>query len=282
MRLQFLGTGAATAVPLPFCKCKVCMTARVNGGRDLRRRSSILIDSVLLIDMGPDLMSAAFAFGVDTSSIRYWLQTHSHADHFDPVHLATRIREYASQDVQSLKLVASESCVAHMSEKLAVEEFADLRDSGWLERLNLSVSYAYSGETQSVGPYRVTPFICDHDPRDGSMIYLVERDGRRLLYALDTGAFSQAAMAYFSSGVYLNAIIIDHTYGGDLGGGEHMNARLVCETLKALSDYGAIDGHTRVWGSHISHEGNPTHDTFVKLARACGYDVAYDGLEAEV
>ena len=319
MRIRFLGTGAATACPLPFCRCEVCKAARQNGGRDYRRRSSLLIDDELLIDMGPDFMSAAGAMDIDTTRIRYWLQTHSHSDHFDAGHLHTRIREYATVNVPPLELVASEACLAHMSAWLDREESgADLLDPGMRERLALTVKYAVHAETRRVGPYLVTPLATDHDKRDQSMMFLIERDGRRLLYALDTGVFSREVMECITSGVYLDALIIDHTYGwgsidassapsticalrtasaegtpvgipddrdiacppGDPPGGQdHLNAPLVADTLRALRKSSTINTRTRVWASHISHEGVPKYDTFAVLAREQGYEVAYDGLD---
>ncbi len=50
MKLTFLGTDAATAFPLPFCKCDVCTECRELGGKNLRKRSSLLINDDLLID----------------------------------------------------------------------------------------------------------------------------------------------------------------------------------------------------------------------------------------
>lgn len=78
MRCKLLGTAAATAVPLPFCNCRVCREARRRGGKDFRKRSAALINEDLLIDLSPDLCSMAFLHQVDLTKIRYLLQTHSH------------------------------------------------------------------------------------------------------------------------------------------------------------------------------------------------------------
>ena len=123
MRITFLGTAAATACPLVFCRCRACQSAWALGGRDMRRRSSVLIGDDLLIDLGPDLMSAAFAFGVDVSRVRWWLQTHSHSDHFDAGHLITRIADYATEATLPLEVCASPETLTHMSERLAREEW---------------------------------------------------------------------------------------------------------------------------------------------------------------
>jgi phosphoribosyl 1,2-cyclic phosphodiesterase len=59
MIITFLGTGAANAFPEAFCKCENCAQARMLGGPSLRKRSAALINDDLLIDLGPDIMSAS-------------------------------------------------------------------------------------------------------------------------------------------------------------------------------------------------------------------------------
>ena len=67
MEILFLGTAAATATPLPFCRCPACQAGRRAGGKNLRKRSSVLIDGEILIDLGPDFASACFEYGVSLS-----------------------------------------------------------------------------------------------------------------------------------------------------------------------------------------------------------------------
>src|SRR4051794_5463009 len=75
MRLRFLGTAAAEGYPDPFCDCEYCRQARERGGKSLRRRSSALIDDVLLIGPGPDLPAACLSEGVSLVGLRSCLQT---------------------------------------------------------------------------------------------------------------------------------------------------------------------------------------------------------------
>jgi len=72
MKIRFLGTGAAD---WPIKK-----TA---GFSEFRYYSSALVDNTLLIDPGPSVLDAALEFGVDLNQVRYVLNTHRHADHFD-------------------------------------------------------------------------------------------------------------------------------------------------------------------------------------------------------
>ena len=96
MNITFLGTSAANAFPEAFCQCKNCEQARELGGVSLRKRSAALINSDLLIDLGPDIMTASFLHSRPLTHVRYCLQTHAHSDHLDPA----VIRELAPQGVR--------------------------------------------------------------------------------------------------------------------------------------------------------------------------------------
>ena len=71
MKITFLGTGAADW-PL---KRREDMT-------EFRRLSSALIDGVLLIDPGPQVMDALAELDKDAASVKYIINTHRHKDHY--------------------------------------------------------------------------------------------------------------------------------------------------------------------------------------------------------
>ena len=50
---------------------------------EFRRLSSSLIDDVLLIDPGPQVLDALKAFGKDPKAVRYIINTHRHGDHYN-------------------------------------------------------------------------------------------------------------------------------------------------------------------------------------------------------
>ena len=54
MKITFLGTAAAEAMPATFCNCKYCIEARRLGGKNIRTRSQSIIDGKLLIDLPAD------------------------------------------------------------------------------------------------------------------------------------------------------------------------------------------------------------------------------------
>ena len=226
MKMTFLGTAAATACPLVFCRCEACRRAGKERGKDMRRRSSALVGSDMLIDLGPDVMSAAFAFGADVSRVRYLLQTHTHSDHFDAGHLVTRIAEYATRDALPLEVCASPQALEHMSEKLAREEDgATLLDSVWQKRLNVRVRAMRHGDSVVLGGRRVMAIDSDHDPSDGSLLYAVEEGDRALLYATDTPEIPERSWALLRDRkLRFDAVAIDCTYGPGTEGGGHLNA----------------------------------------------------------
>ena len=284
MRITFLGTAAATACPLVFCRCRACQSAWALGGRDMRRRSSVLIGDDLLIDLGPDLMSAAFACGVDVSRVRWWLQTHSHSDHFDAGHLITRIADYATEATLPLEVCASPETLAHMSERLArEEEGATLLTAEWQKRLNVRVHALRHGDEVELGGRRIVAIESNHDLRDGSLLYAVVEGEKAFLYATDTMRLTDAAWALFrEKRLRFDAVAIDHTYGPGTPGGGHLCADEVVEEIARMRAEGVLKPEGRVLATHISHEGMPLHAELEVFARAHGYEVAWDGMTVEI
>lgn len=73
MKITFLGTGAADWEREKHCEMP-----------GFRRNAAALIDDVLLIDPGPDVIEALARFGKAKDGIRYILNTHKHSDHYNP------------------------------------------------------------------------------------------------------------------------------------------------------------------------------------------------------
>lgn len=84
MRARFLGTAAAEGYPDAFCGGDNCRRARDAGGPSLRKRSSLLIDDELLLDLDPDVLTASPLHAAPLDRLRYCLQIHEPADHLHP------------------------------------------------------------------------------------------------------------------------------------------------------------------------------------------------------
>ncbi len=281
MKITFLGTGADTAYPLPFCNCTPCIAARALGGKNIRKRSSILINDDLLIDLGPDSAAASFQYKKDLSKISYLLQTHSHADHFDPAHLSTRIPEYATMGVSLLKLCASKATINKMSEALrAIGYISDLFDIKEQEKLKIEIQAINHYQTINLGKYKVTALPTEHDSTVDSLIYIISENKTTILYGTDMEALTEETWGFLVRNNFkLNIVILDHTYGPDVNGGGHLNANKVVGHIKRMKQENIINDKSIVLATHISHEGNPLHEELSEYAHTRGYEVAFDGLE---
>src|SRR5699024_2353371 len=80
MKIHFLGTAAAEGWPGLFCRCKYCDKARELGGKNIRTRSSVIIDDTLKVDFPPDTYHHILRDNIDLATVKHLLITHSHSD----------------------------------------------------------------------------------------------------------------------------------------------------------------------------------------------------------
>ncbi len=280
MKITFLGTGADTAYPLPFCRCVNCTQARELGGKNFRKRSSVIINDDLLIDLGPDIMPASFMHNISIADIRYCLQTHSHSDHFNASHLSTRLSEYACVNAYPLEIYASEGTLRKMSEMLKNEGYInDLFESKEQERMNLKVHRVLPLQTFPVGKYEVTAFLANHDDSVESLLYSVKENETVLFYGTDTNDLPEETWDGFHKiGVQFNILILDHTYGPNISSGGHLSADKFISHINRMRKENLLTEQARIIATHISHEGNPVHEELEKFASKNGYEIGYDGL----
>ena len=286
MKLTFLGTAASEGYPDAFCGCANCERARQLGGPSLRMRSAALVDDVLLLlDLGPDVMAASLMRGVSLAAVRWCLLTHEHADHLDASHLSSRSPACGVVDAPRLELVATPGALVRAARALSPH----LPPEGLLHpdvqaRLNLLVTPVEAGRTLCVGPYRVTAVPATHGGAPMTpLLYVVERDGRALFYATDTGPLPDGAWdALRGWGGRLDMVVLDHTFGLAGRATSHLNADQFVETVDRLRGEGRLAPGCRVLAHHLGHHSNPDHDALVAYAAGRGYEVAYDGLTVAV
>jgi phosphoribosyl 1,2-cyclic phosphate phosphodiesterase len=280
VKLTFLGTAAAEGYPNPFCRCANCEGARALGGPSLRKRASALINDDLLLDLGPDLIAAAQTYGRSLAGVRYCLQTHAHSDHLDLAHFQIRTAEYGVRDAPRLHFYASAGTLrraAHWFEA-AYSPFG-LLDPRVDEQFNLKVHQVEAFQTFGLGPYRVTAFSANHDPSTEPLLYAIQDEGRTIFYGVDTASLPEETWrAFHAKALRFDVVVLDHTYGPDGGGNDHLNASEFAAHVRRMRAEGLLADGARVFAHHIAHETNPPHPQLVTLAAAHGYEVAYDGL----
>ncbi len=283
MDLTFLGTAASEGYPVAFCGCGNCERARHLGGANLRNRSSAVVDGVLLLDLGPDVLAASLAHGVPLTGVRHCLLTHEHEDHLDASHLLSRS---PSNDVLAPRMELYATAGALTRAATAIDHHlppGGLLDPGVQHQLNLSVCPIAPGETFHAGSYRVTAVPAAHDPTIVPLLYVIERDGHSLFYATDTGPLPEAAWAVLIGWAgRFDAVVLDHSFGLKERHPGHNNADQFVETIDRLRAAGLLTEGCRIFAHHIGHHSNPDHESLSRYAAGRGYDVAYDGLTVRV
>ncbi len=277
LTLTLLGTGAADGIPNAFCRCPNCEGARRSGGPSLRMRSAALLGDDLLIDLGPDIMTAAQAHGVRLTEVRFCLQTHPHSDHLDLSHLLNRSPEYGVPAAPRLEFHASAETLGRAAEMFVYLSGMPLLSHETEAALNCTFHAVRPFETFAAGPYRVTPVPANHAPGLGALCYIIEREGRALFYGTDTARFSEATLAALRERRF-GLMVLDHCYGPAESGDDHLGARDVAEYVRRFRAEGTLAPDGRVFATHIAHAGNPPHLELAAFGRAHGYEVAYDGL----
>jgi len=284
MKITFLGTSASNAFPEAFCKCDNCEQARILGGKSLRKRSAILINNDLLIDLNPDIMSSSQIHNCSLTNVRYCLQTHPHADHLDMNHLNSRSPGFGTVGAPVLNFYASAQTLQRASATFE-RDLANyvLFSPGAEERLNLKIHQVEPLTPFTFGDYRVIAYPANHAPTMGAMLYSVETKNRTIFYGTDTATlFEETWQAFHQYHMQFDLVILDHTYGLTSAGSDHMNAFDVVEHMQRMQREGLLTPTARVFATHFAHQCNPAYPELEEFARQNGYEIAYDGLALEI
>lgn len=269
MTIKLLGTGGAAGIPSPFGSSRVSEHARRAGGREVRARSAATVDGQLQIDLGPDVWAQARKFGLD---VRDWIAvvfTHADADHFAPEELQYAL--YPFTDSCSMEL-------ALYGNNVVAERIRD-RYPDW----PIEVVTTQSFEAFQVAEYTVTPVKANHgSPDEDTQNLIVERGGKTLLYATDTGIWEEPTWD-FLSGVRLDCLVLECTEGFELTPyNGHLDIEEFAAVLERLRKAGTVHGGTQVVSTHHSDLGNATYEELVPAMARLGAAVGYDGMSLEL
>ena len=111
MKLKFLGTAAAEGVPAIFCSCQTCKSSGELGGRNIRKRSSLLLDDKIMFDFN-DALTFVHQYQLDLSKLEHLVITHSHSDHFNIFDLEFKLRWYTNPGNPPLNIYANEKALS--------------------------------------------------------------------------------------------------------------------------------------------------------------------------
>ena len=282
MQVTFLGTGAAPSMPIPFCVCHVCLNARRVGGKNLRRRSSIIVNDDLLVDIGPDLATASFEHNLSLAGIGVCLQTHAHEDHLDAEFIISRHAEYGTVVSDDLLFVGSSETLKAVDEIVRRRcDYRSIFDPDTQAALKMKVLSVAPYKACAVGNYRITGFSANHATDQGSLLYSIEQGNHAVFYGTDTSVLSEEVWErLLLHRTRYDLLVLDHTYGIGLDSrpADHLGSRDVIVHVDRFHESGLLKENGAVYATHISHEGNLEHDELDDYAMKHGYRAAFDGL----
>ena len=282
MHLTFLGTAATPSMPIPFCVCETCSEARRIGGKNLRRRSSVVINDELLVDIGPDIATASFVHNICLAGIGICLQTHTHADHLDAEFILSRHADYGTEVAGELLLVASVETLQSIDRLVRQRsDYGSIFDPDTQAALHIGLEPVTPFETISGGDYRITGYPANHGHDQGFLLYSIAQGDHAVFYGTDTSVLFNKVWEHLQQErIMYDVVILDHTYGIGHGSrpADHLASKDVIAHANRFRENGLLKDNGVVYATHLSHEGSLEHEELDEYATKHGYRVAYDGL----
>ncbi len=277
MKLQYLGTAAAEGIPAIFCECETCTKSRELGGRNLRTRSQAIIDDKILIDLPADTYMHSLLYNIDMSKIKTLIITHDHGDHLYPLEIANRRQGFAHFDGEEFPLNIYSTHPAYQKlMEIYIKTKSDEENRIKLNKIKPFESFVAEG-------YKLTPLKADHAPQCEPVIYAIEKDGKTVLYAHDSGDFPEETWEYLkNSDMRFDLVSLDCTFSVIPGiMGNHMNLDTNKIVREKLFELKLADENTKFVVNHFTHNGCATYDEIKKEADKLGFITSYDGMTVE-
>lgn len=275
MKIKYFGTAAAEGIPGLFCECRVCKNARKVGGKEIKTRSQSLIDDKILIDFPADTYMHALYNNLPLTKIHTCIVTHGHSDHLYPADLWCRCKGIGNEiEEKPLNIYAPEAAYNAISEEIKKHRL-DVSERATATLVTPFVSFEAEG-------YTITPLKADHASAPTPVFYMIEKDGKALLYCHDTALFPQETFDFLQTcGKHFDLVSLDCTNMILEYGGTHMGLVQNTAVKNTLTDWGLCDNKTVFVINHFSHNGKLTHAELETEAAKYGFIVSYDGFEIE-
>lgn len=272
MKIKFLGTAASEGWPALFCKCEACESAKRLKGKNIRTRSSCLIDETFMVDFGPDTYMHKIMYDLDLSKLKSVLITHSHPDHFYPSELEYRHGCFAYElDKVPLMLLGNKTV-----EEKFYERFKNIDLQGSVQFKSLSPFVSYWANN-----VEIIPLPANHAPKELCFIYIIKKEGKTILYGHDSGRFSEETWSEILKHRF-DGVIMDCTYIFTKDSGTHMGVEENRVIKKRMLQEGAANDDTKFIITHFSHNGMLLHNEIEERVINDKFIVAHDGLEIEI
>ena len=286
MEVQFLGTAAAEQFPSIYCRCDFCTRVRQKGGKDQRTRASLRIGTRYQIDFGPDANWQMHRCGIDLFDLEHLFITHTHSDHFQFEEIVSKSHAVKTNG-KPLQIYMSVPAKEHLESILFTFD-AQVEDEEDLEafKKRFPVHGLEYFNSYDVGELRVETIKGSHkaEGKDQfSLNYLIRLpDGRRVLYAVDTGYYLEESWA-FLQGKRADILIMDCTFTARKSEPRafgHHTFLSYLESLQRMKEIGFITTQSRIFTTHFDPHQALFHEEMQALfsESAFAVTVAYDGL----
>jgi phosphoribosyl 1,2-cyclic phosphate phosphodiesterase len=241
-----------------------------------------------MLDFGAEVFQQARTFGVPILDVQYLFITHAHADHFYPNHLFWRWMApckvppsehdiydgRSSSDLPVLQVYGNSDVFAAMASQMGREH----AEAGFRMRLH-QVEYGLQGQT---GDITYLPLEANHHDRTCNAVnYVLQRDGRTILYALDTGWFFEHTYDLMKRFRY-DLVVIEGTFGFGRDSPEHFNFSKLQRAIDCFREDNLLKEGARFCTSHICPHDSPVHDEYAPILAEQGITLAYDGMKVEL
>ena len=171
---------------------------RPGASGQIRSNASALVDGRMLVDCGPEAPRQAQRAGLDLAGVRTVLISHAHDDHLDPSFLMHR----GWVSAEPLRVIGPAPAIARCAEWLAPDQNV------------VALEVVTAGDLITVDQYRVQVLPATHEALGEAVLYAIEGpDGRRLLYATDTGPWKPRLLELLA-GWRFDLVLLEETFGG--------------------------------------------------------------------
>lgn len=273
MRIQYLGTGASEGIPGIFCHCNVCSCAREKGGRDVRRRSSVLIDGRILVDITPDVWSQMLLHSVDTAQVDSILVTHVGAEHYYPGELQNLAKPFRlTEKPEHINIYGSQGAAG------LFENGISPRRRGVMDGI-VTFNTLSPFKTIKIDDYQVTPLEARNS--EEAMVFFIESGDSAFICANDSGYWPESTWD-FLDGKKIGGISLDCNNPFNSDTVNHMCLEDVVTTRHRLFQMGCMGAAGKVIITHISHNCGLGHAALQERMTLYGVTLAYDGLSITV
>jgi phosphoribosyl 1,2-cyclic phosphate phosphodiesterase len=271
MKLTLLGTASAEGLPGLFCRCSTCGRARSEGGKNIRTRSSALVDTTLKIDFPPDTLSQVVHNGIDLSLIQAVLFTHGHDDHFSPSELQYRGRYFVTSPLDNpLEIFGPRDVIDRLKCVLNPE------------LITFTLCVVEPEAALRIAGYDVFPFAANHDDSRTCLNYILTGpDGASLLYASDTGWYTEATWDLLQQFKF-DGIVVECTKRVEGGYAGHLSIPEVLRMRRHLVETGSLSATAPVLATHFGHQMELLHDELEATFSPHGICAAYDGVTVDI